>query len=475
MNPIRLFLKNTAYQSFNQLFLRIISAVYGIIIIRFLSKEDYGLWALIIAIVGFTNLVSHLGLPTMIVKSISQFYKDDLPRAASYYRFNLKVYSLITFTFFLILFFLAPLISKIYNLPQATNLIRLSAPLFVLISFFSFYEWTFTGLNEFKPFSLKICLPREILVFLLVIIFLWKGLGIAGLILAQIIGIAVAVAIAIKLISTRFRGKAAIDKRWVIRSALELVPSNLAYACTAHTDIIIIGALLSTPLLAAYRACLTVIIIPYGLFPIYTFILPTFNLLTKERANVLLNDILRLTVIISLPIMALISSFSKEIIVILFGQKYADSSFLLSIFSLILLGKFLQAISEGVMTYLGRFKAMSKIMVIMMFVYIFLLIVFIKSFGLVGAVMATIALTYSLSLLMSYDSWRNGMTIQLKPLFEIILIASPLLINILCMNISNISFRIFLFIFTIFVYLALLNTRKVFTNIELLGEINFRR
>ena len=80
MNPITLFLKNTAYQSFNQLFLRIVSAAYGIIIIRFLSKEDYGLWAIIMAIVGFTNLVSNLGLPTMIIKTISQFYKNVLFR-----------------------------------------------------------------------------------------------------------------------------------------------------------------------------------------------------------------------------------------------------------------------------------------------------------------------------------------------------------------------------------------------------------
>ncbi len=471
MSVITQFIRNTAYQSFNDFFLRIIAAVTGIVIIRFLPKDEYGLLALIMAIVGMANLLSNLGYPTMIVKSISQHYAADQAKAASYYRFTLKVYGAITLLFAASLYLLAPVISKAYGIYYAANFIKLSAALFLLLSMFSFYNWTFIGLNQIKTFFLKVCIPKEVLTLILIVVFLYLGVGIPGVIFAQILGAVAAVILAVLVVRSRLKGNAEIDKKWIVHGALEVAPANLAYATTVYMDIIIIGAILGTSLLASYRVCLAAVQIAVGLFPIGAFIMPTFHQMGRDEAKVLLGDILKLTFILALPAMLLIAAFSKEIIIVLFGKKYIDAYVLLSLFSFLLLGQFVESIVLNTMTYLERFKSLSKIWALMALFNAALLIVFTKFVGLTGAVIATIILHYTLAVLMCRDVSRNGMDIKFKPLLEILILGSPLLINIIGIGRLDLGYRTILFVSTCAVYVLLLRVRGVFRDLELLKEV----
>lgn len=472
MNVVTQFIKNIIYQSFNDFFLRIIAAVTGIIVIRWLPKEAYGLLALILAIVGFLNLVSNLGYPTMIIKSISKYYATDVSKAASYYRFIFKIYGLIAVTVAITLFLVAPLIAKAYSLPQATSIIRIASLLFFLMCLYSLNNWTFVGLNQIKPFFLKVGIPKELFTLLMVVVFLYLGYAIKGVIVAQILGLVLALLLAILLVSKRLKGKSAdIDRKWIIRGALELTPSKLAYSSTVYMDVIIIGVILSTPLLASYRACLAIVTIFYGLFPIGTFIMPTFHQLSRERALGLLNDIIKCVIMFALPMMFFLTTFSKEIITLLFGSKYLDSIFLLSLFSFMLMGQFAESVFVGTMNYLGRFRAMSKIWVFVAILNIVLLIILTKLIGLKGAVFATIALHYLLVVLMGYDINRNGMPLKGKAFVEILLIGTPLLINILGLLYLSFWFKLVLFAATIIIYFVILKVRGIFSDLKFLKEV----
>lgn len=474
MSVITPYIKNTVYQSLNDIALRAIAAVSGIIIIRFLSKEDYSLLALVMAIAGFANWVSNVGYPTMIIKSISQHYGSDIQKAASYYRFTFKIYGLISLVFSAALFLSAPMITKMYGLYSTTNLMRLAALLAFLMSLFSFYSFVFVGLNQFKSFSLKVCLPKELLTLLVIVVLLYMNLGVGGIITANVLGLGFAVIISAGIVSAWLKGSSDIDRKWIVSGAIEVAPANLAYASTIYMDIIIIGAVLAAPFLASYRACLVIVTMIIGLYPVGTFIVPAFNQLTNDRIPDILNDILKITLILSLPVMVFTATFSGEIVAVLFGQKYADSSQLLSLFSFVMMGCFLESIFVSTMTYLGRFRAMSKIWVIMAAVNIALLVIMTKLFGLTGGVMATIIMHYLLSLFMGLDINRSGITIKLRELGKLLFIGCPLFINLLWMRHLTLFYRISLFVITTVVYLALLQFKKVFSDISLLKEVYTR-
>lgn len=471
MSAVTIFIKNTVYQSANDFLLRVIAAVSGIIIIRLLTKGDYGLLALIMAIVAFANLISHLGYPTMLIKSLSQFYSDEPAKASSYCRFIFKIYAFITLAFSIALYFLAPLLSRAYGVSHAADTMRFSVFLFMMMSLFTFFNWTFVGINQLKPFVLKICLPKEILTLVIVIGLLYAGWGVAGVVAAHTIGASVGVILAMAMVSEKLRGRGEIDRRWIVRGAMEMTPASLAYASTAYMDILIIGLLLTTQSVASYRACLAIVMIAVGFFPIGTFILPTFNQLARERAAVLLGEIVRMTAIIAIPAMVLVGSFSREIIAILLGSKYAESSSILALFAFVMLGHFLSSVFDQTLAYLGRFKQVSKIWVLMAVVYAALLVLFIDAVGIAGAVIASIAFRYALSFLMGFDISRHGMPIGFKGVAEILLIGCTLLANLFLIGQGCLAARAAVFAATLAIYLVLLKARRVFAGFEMLGEV----
>ncbi|MFH0798839.1 MAG: oligosaccharide flippase family protein [Pseudomonadota bacterium] len=471
MNPVTTFIKNIFYSAFNSILLRIIAFVCSVIIIRVLSKTDYGLWALIFAIVGLFNSVSNIGMPLMTIKSISQYHESDNPKAASYYRFNLKLYGLITMFFALVLFLSAPSIATIYDIPYAVDLIRLSAILYILYSLISFYEWTFTGLNQFKAFALKVCLPREVIILISLLFFLWSGLRVSGIIFAQILGVSVALIMALGITLRKLSGKSEIDKGWIIRGALETAPGNIAFAATEYLDVIIISGILTTSLLASYRACLAIVLIFYGFFPIGPFVIPTLNSMTRERGRVFLNDILRLSLIVLLPVVFFLASFAREFIAVLLGQKYADSGALLAMFAFVVPGRILNHIVSYTLVYLERFKRSSMITGSMALFYLFILICLVKLIGLPGAVLSAILLQYISFLWVSYDISRHGMPVQMVPLLKIIFSGGILSLNLFCISQFGIILRIFIFMATAAAYLVLLKSAGIFKGIESLKDM----
>ncbi len=474
MSAVTQFIRNVAYQSASDLFLRIVSAVTGIVVIRFLAKDDYGLLALILAIVGFVNLVSNLGYPTMVVKSISQHYANEPGKANAAYLFTRNVYAVITVVFAALIIIAAPFIARAYDQPQAAALLRIGSLLFLLMSLYSFFNWTFVGLNEIKPFFLKAGIPKELITLAAVALLLHAGFGIEGVLFAQIMGLAAALIIAEALVGSRLKGKGGeIDRRGIVRGALEIAPSSLAYASTVYMDIIVIGALLAVSSVASYRVCLAVVQMAAGFFPVGAFVLPMLGRVGKDRAKKVVGDIVRGTIVLAMPAMIFVASFSREIIIMLFGAKYGDSAPLLTLFSFVLAAQLAGGIFVGTINYLGKFRALSAIWAAMAVVNVALLYLLTGRFGLAGAVWATLALHYALCILMGVYVARQGMAVKWARLFEVVVLGSPLVANLFVMNRLAVLPKMGVFAATVVVYALLLKARGVFGGFSTLKEVHY--
>ena len=86
------------------------------ILARFLSKDDFGVFAIVVFFLGFFKMLSEMGLTTAIL------HKQDIKKNeyASLYWFNI----ILCICLYLLLFLITPIISGFYNEPELDFLIK---------------------------------------------------------------------------------------------------------------------------------------------------------------------------------------------------------------------------------------------------------------------------------------------------------------------------------------------------------------
>ena len=112
-------LKGVKWTSVSTVGVALASLVRISILTRFLNKEDFGLMAIVVFVLGVLNLFTDMGLTSAI------FHKQNISRKeyASLYWVNL-FFGISLYGF---IFLLSPYIASFYNEPQLTELILLMA------------------------------------------------------------------------------------------------------------------------------------------------------------------------------------------------------------------------------------------------------------------------------------------------------------------------------------------------------------
>lgn len=119
-----------------------IQFVFGILVTRILMPEDYGLVGMILIFVAVSQTLVDGGFSSALI-----WKKDstELDHSTVFY-FNISISLLL----YLIIYFLAPLISDFYSEPRLTNLIRILCLNFVIISFSNIHQVLIQKRIDFK-------------------------------------------------------------------------------------------------------------------------------------------------------------------------------------------------------------------------------------------------------------------------------------------------------------------------------------
>ncbi len=462
MNAVQELAKNVVSKSLYSIFLRGISIAYSIYVIRTLSKAEYGLLALILTIVGIVNLLTNVGFPTMVMKSISKHYRHDMGKATSYFKFSLRVYSIITLVGAIVLFVISPYLAQLYKQPDAVYLLRLGCFLFAGLSIFGLYETVFVAMNKYRRYLFQVAIPKEIILLVGGSILVYVGYGALGVLSAQIGSVFIGLLISVFLAHRYLKGSStSIDKRWIIRGALEITPGSWASGIALNLDILIMGAFVVLPVLAAYKVSFNLLDMVVALFPIAAFTLPTFHNQTHQEATLLLNRIIKFTLLFFIPVIFFFFSFSKEILVTLFGPKYASDYWILSVLAFMIVQRVLASVFVSVLLYLGKFRTQSIIWVCAAAFNAALMYFLVRSFGLTGALLTVSVTGYSLLLTMGFYICRSGMRIDLNGILKILVFTSPLFSNFASLWIEPFFLRLTIFISSGLLYLLILNAKNV--------------
>lgn len=314
---------------------------------RYLPKEEFGTYALIIAIANITNIITALGLNLTLVKYIASEKKEE--------RENILAPVLITrisilFVVAIIFLLLNQPISQIFK-ANIGEFILLVPIIFFLGSFRDLFFNLLQGLNLFRRYA-QVQVASSIIRFTSVFfVYFLKKLNLTTLVYLEIFIISLTIFIQIisvprKMVTFRLPNLSFYKK--IIGFSFPLYLNNICNFIVERANVMIIGAFLTSVSIAYYDVATK---FPAAFKRIFSSFIVVFfpnisNLFSRgedEKAGNLMNQYL---VIFSTALSILILFgflFRVEIITLVFSQKYEASALA---FALMLIPFYIRAMTS---------------------------------------------------------------------------------------------------------------------------------
>lgn len=294
------------------------------ILTRFLEKSDFGLMAILMLVLGFTQIFSDLGV------SVALFSNKHISKRE--YSSLYWVGILTGLFLYLIVVITAPLTSSFYNLPQLTSLMPLIG-LDLIISVAGRQFQVFRQMDlEFKSLAIiNIC--SAVVSFIFAVGLAYNGYGIYSLIFSALAAstfkTGALIISGIKSHPISFCIDIRENKKFYKIGLYQTGAQVLDYLAS-QVDIIIIGKIMSTSDLGVYNLLKQLVLRPYGLINsiVTTVSIPLLASSNDQLLHLKKNylQLIRLVGFINIPLYTLIALFSKELILLIYGAAYVNAS-----------------------------------------------------------------------------------------------------------------------------------------------------
>lgn len=301
------------------------------VLARFLSKDDFGVFALVTFFLGFFNLFSDMGLTTAIL------HKQEIKKSeyASLYWFNIAF----CIVLYLLLLLVAPIISDFYNEPKLDFLINVLGLSIIINSIGLQFRTIETKNMSFKYISI-FDIIASVASLLCAIWLAIKGYGVLSLVYSIILQYTISnillLLMGIKKFGILFYFKFK-DLKPFLKIGSFQVGGQLSNFFNRNLDILIIGKFFSQEVLGGYSLAKELVFRPAQLInPILTKVAaPTLAkfqnnmLLLKETYLKLVNIVSSINVITY----TILIIFAPIIIQIFYGEGYDNIVILVRILS----------------------------------------------------------------------------------------------------------------------------------------------
>lgn len=308
------------------------------ILTRVLTKADFGIYALILVINNLFLILSGLGLDVTLVKFISSGTEEARRSVFT----KILLMKLLSLSFFVILFLLAGNLFLPWFDTRITDYLLFIPILFFLGSFRDLFFKVLQGLNYFKKFAITQIISAISRLLLIVYFYLQGNINLDSIILIEILTVIMVLLTEFIFVpfGSLFNIKAdSIKLKEIINFALPIYFNNLFGFMYSRINLVIIGVLLNPVSVAYYHVGAK---IPQALKKMFnSFILVFFpnlsNLFSegkKSSGQELINKSLNIISMFFAIIILISFLFRNEIIILLFSEKYVESSL---VFALLIL------------------------------------------------------------------------------------------------------------------------------------------
>ncbi len=303
------------------------------VLARFLDKTDFGLMAIVMVVLGFTNLFVDMGLTSAIL------HKQNITKNqyASLYWINF----VFSFVLFIVVWFISPFVASFYNQPELITLI----PLMALTIVFSAFGRQFKVIEQkelnFRFISL-VDIVGSILSLIFAIFLAYYGYGIYSLvysvILLQIISNTAFLIKGIKRIGIKLHFALA-ETRPFLKIGIYQVGGQIINYFNRDLDILIIGKFFGTEILGSYSLAKQLVRRPLQIIdPVITKVglgvFPKYQN-DNKRLSELFSKVLTILGGINIVVYGTILLLAPYIVRLLYGNNFEDIIILVQLFTII--------------------------------------------------------------------------------------------------------------------------------------------
>lgn len=341
------FIKGSAATSVSTIVAMVLQFLSILIITRQITKEEFGIYALIIVISTFLDTVSSLALEQSLVKFISS--AEDLERRSIFVpTLIIRIITIVIAVILIILF--SNLLMSLFNF-TATEFLYVIIILFILSSFRGLFYNLLQGMNLFKKYTSVQIITSVIRVVILFVIIYINNLTLKNVLLVEMVVVTFTVLLQLALIPYKevFHWDVNLKNiKRIIRFSIPLYFNGITYFIQTQVNILLISAYLNPVSIANFDVA--------GKIPqasakgLQSFIIVFYPNLSRLFSKGEHGTALRLmnkslfTFSTAINLLLLISFlFNKEIILLLFSERYLDSSLA---FSFLMVAFYLSAMSN---------------------------------------------------------------------------------------------------------------------------------
>lgn len=401
-------IKGVKWTSYSSIFVSVIQILQIVILTKFLSPDDFGIMAIILFIVNFSQNFIDFGISNAII------FKKEISQKALNSLYVLSV--IIGIILFGCIFLSSSVIANYYEDQRLVNPIRLVSVIFIIIPLGQQFQVLLKKMLDFKSLAERDIVSR-FFGFILTILLAYLGYGVYSLVWGTIL---------YSLISTilLIRKGVKIYKPNIYFNYNEIKPlmsfglfqmgEKIVNYLNKEIDVLIIGKFLGMEALGIYNIAKDFISKPYQLInPVITKV--TFPVMASIQDD---SKKLKRIYLATLKYLALVNSiiflfcffFSDQVVFLFFGKEWMESSIILKILSIYMLIRSVSNPVGSLQLALGRadlgfYWNIILLMIVPLTVYVS------KSYGIEGV---TVGLLIS-QIILYYPSWKY-MVNKLSPI-----------------------------------------------------------
>ena len=308
------------WNSFSSIATNALKIIQLLVLARLLVPEDFGLMAMLMVIIGFTQSYADLGISNAII----HFQKITREQLSSLYWLGILVGGII----FIALALTSPLVSFFYNEPQLKNLTIFAAFNFLIIPIGQQFQVLLQKELYFKKLAI-IDISSAFLGTLAAIVFAYEDKGVFSLIYGQLVN-STCRSIFLWFMANKnwrplFHFKRS-DLKGFLGFGLYQMGERSINFLGWNLDKMIIGVLLGSHILGLYSMAYQLMVKPFEMFnPIITRITtPLFSKfqMDNDRLRKVFLDMVRIVALVMFPVYFGMIVLADPLFMLMFGKKW---------------------------------------------------------------------------------------------------------------------------------------------------------
>ncbi|RZM81180.1 colanic acid exporter [Pseudoalteromonas rubra] len=323
------------------------------ILARYLDPADFGLMAILMVVIGFSQAFMDMGVSSAIIHR-QKITKSQL---SSLYWLNILSGALLA----IIIVILAPLIASFYEEARLANLLMLLSSVFLIVAFGNQYRVLCQKELLFNLMA-KVEIIAAVFSFIVAVYSAYSGWGVYALVFAMLTQALTSSVLFLyvgleKFHTPTFSYKHSELKGFYSFGLFQMGERSVNYI-SANIDKLLIGKLIGFQAVGFYNMAWQLIVFPTAkinpivnkvAFPVYAKIQND-----QDALNRYYSMSVKVLSLLTVPILIFLSFFSNDIVLILFGEGWEQTAILVTVLAFVGIGRALGNPGGALILALGR-------------------------------------------------------------------------------------------------------------------------